>query len=406
MLKSKTQAPFKPVIVRRPISLTVTICLVFLFFHSLPNKRTANGKWLPDYDVEDLPHFLYHSPYREAPDYEYEREVSDALKAVEDSVLSGNGGDRSAEQRIWQIRLGQAEAERGRDSITFGERNAEWQYTLVTDPQADHFIATTLAPVPGLQTLYDSYPYHVIRSDLLRYLLLWFYGGYYADMDVFPAKSIKACPSLHPVFDLASNISLAVGVEIDEPHASQQLMRDWHWIRTYGLAQYTFFAPQRFSPLLREVIVRVLSHTRQHNNHAFPLVGPHYNEKAILEVTGPGVFTDAILDALSDSLPPTHPLVTTSVDEDLAIGDLVTPRGEYSPRLTWRPFHHITQPVCVDANEAAIGKEMGGVCVLPVNAWGNGQRHSRAEGFRSEHACVNHRFGGTWKKGWWGRTFG
>lgn len=268
-----------------------------------------------------------------------------------------------------------------------------------------------LSSVPDLKKLYDSYPHHVIRSDLLRYLLLWYHGGYYADTDVYPAKSIKECPSLQPILtDLDSgngNISLAVGVEIDEPHASPQLMRDWHWIRTYGLIQYTFYAPQRFSPLLREVIVRVLSHTRQHNQHSFPLIGPRYNEKTILEVTGPGVFTDAIIDTLSDALPMTHPLISQSVRADEKIGDLVAqPSGELSRRVTWAPFHKISEPVCVDAQEAAIGKSMGGVCVLPINAWGNGQRHSGAESFRSQHACINHRFGGTWKKDWWHRHIG
>lgn len=268
-----------------------------------------------------------------------------------------------------------------------------------------------LSSVPDLKKLYDSYPHHVIRSDLLRYLLLWYHGGYYADTDVYPAKSIKECPSLQPIFtDLDSgngNISLAVGIEIDEPHASPQLMRDWHWIRTYGLIQYTFYAPQRFSPLLREVIVRVLSHTRQHNQHSFALIGPRYNEKTILEVTGPGVFTDAIIDTLSDALPMTHPLIAQSVRADETIGDLVSPSsGELSRRVTWAPFHKISEPVCVDAREAGVGKSMGGVCVLPINAWGNGQRHSGAENFRSQHACINHRFGGTWKKDWWHRHIG
>ncbi|KAL4936701.1 hypothetical protein BDV06DRAFT_204483 [Aspergillus oleicola] len=415
MFKPRTQKPFAPFVPRRRLSFLVLVVFLFLIYHTLPvsrNDRIVNGKWLPDYDVGDLPRFLHHSPYRQNPDYEFERRVSEALKKIEENALEQADGDRAADDRIWQIRLGsQGDAERSPDSLKFGERNDEWQYTLITDDQANHFMTNVLSTVPELKQLYDSYPYHVIRSDLLRYLLLWYFGGYYADMDVYPAKPIKRCPSLQPVFtDLNSgtgNISLAVGIEIDEPHASAQLMRDWHWIRTYGLIQYTFYAPQRFSPLLREVIVRVLSHTRQHNKHSWPLIGPRYNEKTILEVTGPGVFTDAILDALSRAIPTTHPLIATSVQADEAIGDLLSPHGTLSRRVTWAPFHKIHEPVCVDAREAAQGESMGGVCVLPVNAWGNGQRHSGAENFRSEHACVNHRFGGTWKKeDWWHRTFG
>ncbi|KAL4863904.1 hypothetical protein BDV12DRAFT_176904 [Aspergillus spectabilis] len=419
MFKPRKQRPFAvavPLLSRRRLSLVILVLVLYIFLHYLPvsskNSRIVSGKWLPDYDVEDVPRYLHHSSFREKPDRDFERRVSEALQQIERDVLSENGGSRRADDRIWQIRLGNhPEGEgKGSDSLKFEEKNADWQYTLVTDNQANHFITTVLSSVPELNKLYDSYPYHVIRSDLLRYLLLWYFGGYYADMDVYPAKSIKSCPSLKPLFsDLDTghtDISLVVGVEIDEPHASPQLMHDWHWIRTYGLIQYTIYAPQRFSPLLREVIVRVLSHTRQHNKHSFPFIGPRYHEKTILEVTGPGVFTDAILDALSDSLPTTHPLIAESVKADAEIGDLVSPSGYIDRRLTWAPFHKIQEPVCVDGQEAAMGKSVGGVCVLPINAWGNGQRHSGAEDFRSQHACINHRFGGTWKKDWWHRHFG
>ncbi|KAL4786905.1 hypothetical protein BJX76DRAFT_364730 [Aspergillus varians] len=415
MLRSCTRKRSPPVVVRRKLPSLWLVALFFLAFYCLPasrKDRIVSGQWLPDYDVGDVPRFLHHSPYRDAPDYEYERRVSDALQELESSVLEEHGGDRSATDRIWQIRLGKhLNQERGEDSLQFSEKNAEWQYTLVTDDQANRFITTILPTIPGLKKLYDSYPYDVIRSDLLRYLLLWYFGGYYADMDVLPAKSIKQCSSLQPIFagidTNNANISLAVGIELDEPHASPQLMHDWHWIRTYGLIQYTFYAPQRFSPLLREVIVRVPSHTREHNKHSLPFLGPQYNEKTILEVTGPGVFTDAILDALSDALPTTHPLIETSVQSDKQIGDLISqPSGASSRRLTWAPFHKISEPTCVDSREAAVGKSMGGVCVLPINVWGNGQRHSGAEDFRSRHACINHRFGGTWKKDWRHRHFG
>ncbi|KAL5046537.1 hypothetical protein BDW71DRAFT_64401 [Aspergillus fruticulosus] len=421
-MKPSLRQPFPPLLARRRLSFLLVFPFLLFLLHALPpvfprnhNRRIVGGKWLPDYKVNDVPRYLHRSPYREKPDVEFERRVREALKGIEVDNLAtaGNGEDRLAEERIWQIRLGgngDDNDERGKDSLAFTERNGEWEYTLVTDHQANGFIATVLASVPDLKMLYDSYPYHVMRSDLLRYLVLWYYGGYYADMDVFPAKAIKECPSLRPVFgrdSSSANISLAVGIEIDEPHASPQLMHDWHWIRTYGLIQYTFFAPRRFSPLLREVIVRVLSHTRQHNQRSLPFIGPRYDEKAILEVTGPGVFTDAILDALSETLPATHPLIATSVQADDGIGDLLSySSGHPSRRVTWAPFHKISAPFCVDAEEAAVGLSMGGVCVLPVNAWGNGQRHSGAEGFRSPHACINHRFGGSWKKDWWYRHFG
>lgn len=169
-------------------------------------------------------------------------------------------------------------------------------------------------------------------------------------------------------------------------------MRDWHWARRYSFIQYAIYAPRRFSPLLREIIVRVLSHTK-HRVDGSHFWSGRYNEMDTLEITGPGVFTDAILDVLSDTLPSTHPLVQQSVEADAEFSS----SASSVQRVTWAPFHGIQEPVCLEGSEAKPDKPMGGLCVLPVNAWGNGQRHSGSEGFNSQQACINHRFGGTWK---------
>lgn len=261
--------------------------------------------------------------------------------------------------------------------------------------------------------MYNTYPHDVLRADVLRYLVLWYYGGYYADTDVFPARSIKSCPALLPLFRLASeekrDVSLVVGVEIDEPYASSKLMREWRWIRTYGFEQYTIYAPRRFSPLLRKTIVRVLSHSRQHYRQSNYFSRKKYDESLILEITGPGVFTDAILDGLSDALPGTHPLIGMSVEKDRGVGELTAESGVVQSRLTWAPFHKLKDPLMINASDAASDKPMGGLYILPVSVWANGQRHSEAGFFQGVQACVNHRFKGSWKpwkKTWWEYFFG
>lgn len=283
---------------------------------------------------------------------------------------------------------------------------------LVSDAKALEFVTTELSAIPEIASVYRSYPYNVLRADLLRYLLLWYYGGFYADTDVIPAKPIKECPALQPVFTSISNhsgvptvspaVSLVVGVEIDEPYATRQFMRDWRWTRRYGFLQYTMYAPRRFSPLLREIIVRAISHTHQYESQRWGLFRRlRYTQKAILMVTGPDVVTDTILDTVSTSLPSTHPLVQESVRADAEIGDLVSPEtGATQQRVTWAPFHRLQHTLCIAEDEAIPTAPMGGLCVLPISVWGNGQRHSQAEGFRSPHACINHRFKGSWKKGW------
>ncbi|PWY95302.1 hypothetical protein BO94DRAFT_553220 [Aspergillus sclerotioniger CBS 115572] len=357
---------------RRAPLLILIAFLVFLYIYKAASlniqKNAGADRSRTRQNIEDKPRFVYQSPFRQNPDFEYGRRISDALP----------------HDVIWQIMLGEKVSHhgRGKDSIKFEEDNIEWRYNLITDKEANAFIAK-LSSVPDLQDLYTSYPHDVLRADLLRYLLLWYHGGYYADIDTYLAKQIKACPTF----------SLVVGIEVDEPYASARMMREWHWTRTYSFIQYTMFAPKRFSPLLREVIVRVLAHSAQYKRLGRFFHGLKYNEKDILGITGPGVFTDTILDVLSETLPSAHDWVNVSVDADAGIGDLVPASGEaVQRRVTWAPFHKIREGVC----------SMGGICVLPISVWGNGQRHSGSEGFSSKHACVNHRFGGTWKKkGWW-----
>lgn len=247
----------------------------------------------------------------------------------------------------------------------------------------------------------------------MRYLVLWYYGGYYADLDVYPTRPIKSCPALNPFFRGAShesrtspNVALVLGIEIDEPYASPQLMRDWHWSRIYGFIQYNMYAPRRFSPFLRRAIVRVLAHTRQRSQKSTFFSKSTYDEKSILEITGPGMFTDAILDVLSETLYKTHPLTMISMEKDRGIGELSLKPSGLGARVTWAPFHRLKDALWVDASDSASDRDMGGLGVVPIRVWGSGQRHSEAGYFNDVQACVNHRFGRTWKKGWWEYFFG
>ncbi|KAA8651407.1 hypothetical protein EYZ11_009219 [Aspergillus tanneri] len=345
----------------RRLFLFVLVIFVFALFYRLPSppKTKQAGKTTPKYDVQDTPRFLYHSPFRDDPDLEYEERVSEALYDIEHIALQESGGDNVAQERIWQVMLGEHAAHqvRGKDSIAFEERNDEWKYSLVTTAKAIAFINDVFSTVPGLRDLYMSYSYDVLRADLLRYLLLWYHGGFYADLDVFPRKTIKDCPALEPLFSEDHknnpNISLVLGIEIDEPKASPQLMRQWRWSRSYEFIQYTLYAPRRFSPILREAIVRTLSHTKKHIKKGNFIWGTRYNEKTILEVSGPGMFTDAVLDTLSRTLPSTHKLVDLSLSSDKGIGDLaLKPTGSTQRRVTWAPFFGIRETLCVDASEA------------------------------------------------------
>lgn len=277
---------------------------------------------------------------------------------------------------------------------------------MITDQKAIDFISSKLFTVPHLESIYHTYPRHVLQADLLRYLLLWFWGGFYADIDIYPKMPVTSCGPLVSLFTgVTPNVSLVVGVEVDEPYASASKRRAWKWSRTHGFIQYSIYAPRRFSPILRKVIVRGIAHSLQHqgNTATWYRRSGHFDDEAVLETTGPGMFTDAILDSLSDTLPPTHFLkvrpqqASVCPHDEESSGSFSRARGIVS----WFPFHKLRKSLWV-ADTEPIGlagyQRNGGILVLPINVWGNGQRHSGAGDFNNPDACLNHRFVRTWKQ--------
>jgi Glycosyltransferase sugar-binding region containing DXD motif len=412
---------------RNLVILTLLIYLLYNYFPSPPrweNNRSANRP-APAREQRPKPDFLYHSRFRENPDVTFEDQLDLALRRIESHALPDAKG---AVKIIWQTGPEDAD-EREQDCKQWQEQNPGWEYSVnistadhhtvckltlqqyLTDVKALDFVES-LASVPSLVTTYKNYPLPILQADLLRYLLLWYYGGFYADIDVHPVHPITSCTPLSPLFtEHHHNISLVVSIEIDEPYASPTMKKQWHWSRTYGFIQYTLYASRRFSPFLRRAIVRVIAHSIRHDHQSSGIFhGPRYSEEDILEVTGPGMFTDSVLDVLSDSLPHEHHLMAASLKADEDVRELQSGNGK--SRVTWAPFHHLKKSLWIDGHQSGSSgsqegaEAMGGLLVLPINVWGNGQRHSGAEMFDSKDACVNHRFGRTWKKGWWEYIFG
>lgn len=104
---------------------------IFLIFRCLPStQKTGSGKITPKHDVETTPRFLYRSTYRETPDLDYERGISNALQAIERGGAPRDGN--LARERIWQIMLGRQLGSESRvdDSIELEDENSEWDYTV------------------------------------------------------------------------------------------------------------------------------------------------------------------------------------------------------------------------------------------------------------------------------------
>jgi len=88
--------------------------------------------------------------------------------------------------------------------------------------------------------------------------------------------------------------------------------------------------------------------------------------KEILEITGPGMWTDTVMDGMNS--------------------DAKIRGGNTSEEVSWTMFTGLHSPKVVEHT-----------LMLPVNYFGSGQRHTGAGGFDVPEACVNHLARRTWK---------
>ena len=208
---------------------------------------------------------------------------------------------------------------------------------------------------------------------------------------------MRDCSPIKSVVHGGRNISLMIGVEVDEPYLSLKTTAQWGWTRSFGFGQFVMWAPKRFDPMIRRAIVRAISHMMVLESVQDRSWMGRLREREVHmgEVTGASMFTDVVLEVLSKSLREGHPLR----DRDAGL----------ERRVTWKWFRKLRKPLWIEPKEAEEGaeEEMRGLAVLPINRWSNGQRHSGAGKFEVEDACVNHVYGKVpWKKGWREKLFG
>jgi hypothetical protein len=142
-----------------------------------------------------------------------------------------------------------------------------------------------------LLRVYDALETNVQRSDVWRYAILWLEGGVYADIDVHAHTPIVALASSHPgvifteslpVFDLLPR-SLARAISFFALHL--------------GLTDLVRLPQRRNCIILMPARHPLMLHTLQRVMNKFEaerLLTPQPEPTHTLELTGPGILTDAL----------------------------------------------------------------------------------------------------------------
>jgi mannosyltransferase OCH1-like enzyme len=258
-------------------------------------------------------------------------------------------------QKIWQswkvdpTRFETRDVERAR---TWTVKNPGHRYEVLTDDNADHYVEHHYGPFglnrPDIISVYMSLNAKIIKQDLLRYLIMFVEGGVYADIDVEAIRPVKRF--IPKIYDEAE-VDMVIGIETDEPSfASHPVLGS----KAQSFCQWTFMCKPRLPVMMRliENIMKWLHELSRKQDKPISDLYIDFNE--VLTGTGPSAFTVAILAEMSKT-----------------VGTVVA----------WNTFTELTE-----------AKLVGGILVLPVEAFAAGTGHSDSGNHKGKGAMVKHHF--------------
>ena len=195
--------------------------------------------------------------------------------------------------RIWQIFFGYTPIDDFTDALqTWISKNQDYSYTLMSNQGADEFARKHYIDRPEILEPFLQLKFHVLRSDLLRYMILESEGGIYSDLDTIVVKSVRDwIPQ-----DMRSKVHAIVGVEYDqlggEPYYGMN--------EPIQFCQWTM-AASRGHPIMKKIVKKVvaaLNETAARNNTSIADFKPSDDE--VVQVTGPVIWTQAVMEAMSE----------------------------------------------------------------------------------------------------------
>ncbi|KAK8018507.1 glycosyltransferase family 32 protein [Apiospora marii] len=265
-------------------------------------------------------------------------------------------------QKIWQIWFQQDGAAEHylhnpqlRETATWVGMNSDHQYRLVGRSWGDNYVQQHFnrAADKDLVDTYLAVRNHGLKSDLLRYLILYNEGGVYSDIDTIAMKPIKDWVPRH----LRDTVKLVVGIEFDRRDGGM-----WSEIpHDLQFCQWTIAAAPGhlvFRAMADRALASLHKLTVAYDTTMAELKPTSFET---MNSTGPAAWTDVVFEQIQQARPGITTLANLSrIQEPQLYGDIL---------------------------------------VLGIDGFGMGQPHSGAtnDGSIPEAALVKHLFRGSWR---------
>lgn len=255
-------------------------------------------------------------------------------------------------RNIWQIYFGPIPDDVDDHLLAWITKNPNYSYVLMRDEGADAFAMHHYANRTAILDLFLNLKLPVFRSDLLRYMILESEGGVYSDLDAIAQTPIDEwIPE-----EFKSRTRAVVGIEYD------QLDDKDLWpslMLKVQFCQWTL-AASRGHPLMTMVVNNVAESIHAlARKKGTSVANLKPTDEEVTQTTGPVIWSTTVFEGLS-----------AAAGESITWGNIT---GIQSPRL------------------------YGDILVLPIDAFGTGQPHSKSTLDGAEDALVKHQFKGAWR---------
>ncbi|KAI1331457.1 alpha-1,6-mannosyltransferase Och1 [Xylariaceae sp. FL0255] len=239
------------------------------------------------------------------------------------------------------------------DSPSWLALNPAYDYTLVSQVQAELFLRQHFGHDEHLMKMYESLDNPGLKTDMLRYLLLSIEGGIYTDTDTVALKPIDEWVPEH----IRNRTRLIVGIEYDRLGASVGWAHIPHYVQ---FCQWTIAASSShmiFERMVQRIQTSLEEIAAAHNAS----IGQGLSAFEVMNTTGPAAWTDVVFERIQEVEP--------------SITDIADLSGMKEPTL------------------------FDDILVLPIDGFGMGQPHSNStnDGTIPDNALLSHRFRGSWR---------
>ncbi len=261
--------------------------------------------------------------------------------------------------RIWQtsklplVAIGDEDREHVK---TWSDLNPEYRYEMLTDEMMESYVKDHFHNSHAdIERIYFEVKDYILRSDLIRYLILLADGGVYNDLDVGCEKPIKTW--VPPQYKDSAGILL--GVEVDNNFGPDgRTFKGGQDL--FELVNWTIMSKPN-QPFMWVLVKRVMENIRNlAASQNQPISRITYTIQNVVDVTGPAALTRAFFDYAS---------------------------GITDSNVTYLNFTKITKP-----------RLIGEVLILPIHAFGAGHQVEWAGWKQTDGTpLVHHYFAGSWK---------